>query len=467
MNPSDSTDRQNKNMFLMPMGLVALANRMHEHGVDVEVLHLDIEISLDPDMDLRLGDLDAVGLSLHWANQSRVVMDTAAMIRDAYPNAFIFLGGYTSSFFHEEILAEHPQIDAVIRGDAEDPILQLCDALSSSAGPKRDVQLAAVQNLTWRRMDGAVAVNPISFVATAENIGQLDFADMSRVRNWRHYRDRCRFWTRSPEIRERPLFLLEVGRGCRYLCTFCGGNARAQKIISNRHGQVTRSVSSAMETVREAVSNGFGTIYTCFESDASDPWYLDLFERIRLEGLGISFVYGSWSLPSEAIIDAATAACDHVLFELSPETADEELRFRNKDRRLFYSNAELEERVRYMGTKPTCRAQLYFGYPVPFDNLDAVRRTIAYIRALVARFPHIEPAYTFFSTDPGSLLFLDPDRYDVAMRVRSFADYLEAIRRAYGPESTLRPDLTLFRPKTMTPADALEGYRQVIALFGR
>ena len=43
---------------------------------------------------------------------------------------FIFLGGFTASLFAEEIMLNYPQIDAIIRGDAEVPIVKLCMALN-------------------------------------------------------------------------------------------------------------------------------------------------------------------------------------------------------------------------------------------------------------------------------------------------------------------------------------------------
>ena len=70
---------------------------------------------------------------------------------------FIFLGGYTASFFSKEILQDYPEVDAVIRGDGETPIVELCQALhrhilnQQHCSDYYPTSLAEVPNLAWRK----------------------------------------------------------------------------------------------------------------------------------------------------------------------------------------------------------------------------------------------------------------------------------------------------------------------------
>ena len=451
VNPANPRDRREKNMFFMPMGLFPIASHLKEHGFGVEIVHLDLESHLSLEEILEPASVDAVGMDCHWINQALTVTETAKMIKGLAPHLFLFLGGYSASFFAREILEGHPCIDAVIRGDGELPAVELCQALADIKARRPGASLERVSNLVWRRENGEVTENERRYVATSRHMDELRYADLPLLRNWDLYRDLCRFWTRFPEINSQPLFFLEIGRGCSYNCSFCGGNSKAQKRIGHRTGQILRSPESVLETVRQGASLGFSLFYTCFESESSEEWALELLGRIREEGLRISFGYGAWRLPSQRLTDALATTCEHVLAELSPESASEDLRRLNKDHRLFYSNAELEGCLEYAGSKRNVKVQAYFGYPLPGDTESSVRQTMAYARELAGRFGRFaEFPYTNLSTDPGSLMHLDPEKLDVHMEVKTFEDYLIKLRETYVEKHDSSPDMTAFRPRSLS-----------------
>lgn len=124
----------------------------------------------------------------------------------------MYLGGYTASLFCEEIIQEFQQVDAVIRGDGEVPIVELCKVLHEiklhNNPNNKQIQdlLGTVQNLVWRDEAGKVILNKFSYVGTAEDIDRLDFAAFDLLRDWEQYRLLCKFWTRFEEINEEALF---------------------------------------------------------------------------------------------------------------------------------------------------------------------------------------------------------------------------------------------------------------------
>ena len=147
----------------MPMGLLAIADRIHRIGMDIEVVHLGVEWIEDPQFKVAdlLGEhaeIRAVGLTLHWHHQAYDVMEVARCLKQRQSDLFVFLGGDTASFFHREILSEFPMVDAVVRGHAEEPVLSLLNAL------KNDRSLTSVPNLTWRDGD-RIRTNPLDFQA--------------------------------------------------------------------------------------------------------------------------------------------------------------------------------------------------------------------------------------------------------------------------------------------------------------
>ena len=56
-------------------------------------------------------------------------MEIAKRVKAAFPSVFVLLGGFTDSFFHEEIMRNFDGVDGIIRGEAETPILELVKGL--------------------------------------------------------------------------------------------------------------------------------------------------------------------------------------------------------------------------------------------------------------------------------------------------------------------------------------------------
>jgi len=450
-NPADPADSAEKNVFFMPMGIFGLAGVLRDAGCEVKIVHGDLE---EPGLAGALDPLalDAVGLDLHWLNQSLTVLETAAMLKQRNPRLFIFLGGFTASYFAMEIIRDHPQVDAVIRGDAELPAAQLCQALHAGHG------LAQVANLVWRDPAGKVVSNEFSYVAGAEDLEFLDFACFELLHHADLYLKRSIYWTHvAPAnfapLNFSPMLLLEVGRGCQNRCLFCGGSCSAQQLINHRQAQVWRSPQSAMATIAKAVKqHGYRTIFTDFEFPDAEEWYLELFALIRESGLELDYAYSSWRLVSPRLIQALSATFRRAWIQFSPETADEALRDRNKGGN-GYNNAELEAALTEVASTENVTAQLYFGYFLAGDSAAAVNATLDYILQLLTRFQEkLGIAYLPFSTDPGSELQRHPDRHQVTMEPANFAEYLACLRREYrnpGGVGRQQPDLRLFRPLSL------------------
>jgi len=87
-----------------------------------------------------------LAIDLHWHHQSYDVIEVVKKVKAAFPSIYVLLGGFTASFFHEEIMRNFDGVDGVIRGEAEVPILELADTLQ-----KGREDLFSVPNLTWRR----------------------------------------------------------------------------------------------------------------------------------------------------------------------------------------------------------------------------------------------------------------------------------------------------------------------------
>lgn len=462
-------DRQQKNIFFMPMGLFPMAEFLDRNGFDAEIIHTDLEAGKTIREMLDFDSVDIVGLDDHWVNQSVTAVETAAEIKRIKPGMFIVMGGYSASLFAEEIIRDFPQIDAVIRGDGEIPVVELARVLHEEKLLGKDIvtgvdpeKLKKVQNLVWRNADKNVIVNEISYTASVEDMEKLDFAALEYLRNWEGYRLSSFFYTNYGPIKNSPMFLLEAARGCEYACTFCGGNCLAQKKMANRTRTIFRSVESTLATIKKAISYGFETFYTSLEWENSDEWFIELFKRIKEEKLEINYTYGCWKLPSPALVDAMSEVSKEVIIEISPETSIDELRKKNKDVRIAYTNEEMEACLDYINTKKNVKVQLFFGFYVSGDTSETVINTAEYILKLVIKYRDLlELEYANFSTDPGSLFFFNPEKYGIDIKVRNFKDYLAHIRENYVLKKGQQADMTVFRPFSMSAAEDAELRRKM------
>lgn len=451
-NITNTIDDSQKNIFYMPMGLFALANELKQNNFDTEIIHLDLEKSNDLNSIFDIQKVIAVGLDCHWVNQSLAVLNTAEYIKKSNSNIFIFLGGFTASLFAEDIIRDYSYIDGVIRGDAEKPIVELCEILF-----KRKIlqyeshDLSNVQNLVWKTSNGSVIKNDFSYTVSKNVFDKLDYANISLLRNWQSYLQLSTYFTKFAPLCTYPKFLLSIGRGCIYKCSFCGGNAQAQKIINNRKGQIIRSTKSVLATIENAFSYGYSLFYSCYDFEGSDIWYLDLFNKIKEKKLKINFGYGCWKLPTKDIVDALSETFNEVIIEISPETASNELRLKNKDKRIYYTNDEIEDCLSYIAGKNNVKVQLYFGYFLPYDTEDTVFETIDFIARLFSKYSHMtEFFYGNLSSDPGALIFFNPEKYNVKLKANSFKDYIYCLEDYYIKRKGVEtPDMTLFLPESI------------------
>src|SRR5262249_22136673 len=118
-----------------------------------------------------------------------------------HPDVPIILGGPQASVVDETTMESFPFIDFVLRGEADETLPQLIDALSTSVRT-----LTTVRGLTYRNANGRIVRSDSAPVI--ENLDALPLPAFHL----------------DPEIKERGVLHLELGRGCPFACTFCATN---------------------------------------------------------------------------------------------------------------------------------------------------------------------------------------------------------------------------------------------------
>ncbi|MBW2525576.1 MAG: cobalamin-dependent protein [Deltaproteobacteria bacterium] len=407
-------------IHLLPMGLVSMADWVSRSGHPAEILHLPLERALDSQFDLpraveRAG-AEWICFDLHWHQQSHAVIEAARAVRQAHSGARIVLGGYTASAFAEEILELFDFVDYVIRGDGEVPLVRLIEAVDAGS------TLAEVPNLTYRTGSG-VARSAELHVNGAEDLAQYSFTSFERVRHHRYYTQAGMMegGIRLGEPLEPGIFYCNCGRGCPYDCLFCGGARRAQLLMGGRERFVYRPVDAMVRDLRRMADHNLDTWYNTFHPTPDESYFLELFDRIRREGLGISMIHECLHLPSDSFLQSfAQTFGERSRLDIVVLAGSESLRRRNKDN--YFSNEELFdclERVEPHGID----LDLCFLTGLPFEQEADVGQAIELAREVGRRFSNVDVNAEILAIEPLSAMSRDPEGCGIEAEARTFMDY--------------------------------------------
>jgi radical SAM superfamily enzyme YgiQ (UPF0313 family) len=432
--PQDTSDDGTHIMY-MAMGVFALADYLHANGYTTRIIHLGVEQIVDNEFSiegyLRDKDVLSVGISLHWHYQSSDCMKLVNKIKATRPEIKVILGGFTASYFADEIMREFQNVDFVVRGDAETPLLSLIRGIS-----EEKTDFSSIPNLTWRNGND-VLHNKQGYVASEADINNLDFSNFNLMENFDTYsRVPLILYQYSKELLQPySTFFLCVGRGCPVNCSFCGGSRVSQRIINGRDKVIFRSHESVIKTIKNIAQAGIGCLYVCFDPIPDKKYYIELFRLIRKNRIDISMTFECWSLPTLEFIDEfkKTFRKDKLSrIVLSPDTASERLRRLNTG--FFYTNEGLLEVIRYLVSNEIY-TDVYFSYPLPHGDRNEVKAT----KNLIELFKRELQSYgrvsvQDFDLDPVSPMYLCPARYGITKKAESFSDYCNSKERKFLPQ---------------------------------
>jgi radical SAM superfamily enzyme YgiQ (UPF0313 family) len=424
----------------MPLGLLGMADYLNRNGIKCRVLHQGVEWmnqrSWQIEDSLNSIAPSVIALSLHWHYQAFDVIETCRKIREIHPETYIVLGGFTASFFHDEIVVDYKYIDGVIRGDGEVPLLELVRKVKA-----REKDLSRIPNLTWRNGEGRVVCNPVSYCADEVILNGLRFANMELLEHYRTYIDfiTLPFIVVKGISKEQnfkmftvrtKLFPLCVGRGCPHNCTWCGGSFIPQKEkISHRERVIWRGYDAVIADIKQALDYGYQAMYTVFDTTPEDQsYFVELFKRIRQEGLTkkLGWMHEATGLTTKEFVDefAETFSEDFRIIGISPETGNEAIRKRNKG--YFYSNNEFHEMVHYI-TMKKINVEIFFTYGIPGENEKLIEDTYKMRNTIVKKHGRQNCLRALsIEMEPGAPWHIHPEKYGIVISRKTFTDFVKA-----------------------------------------
>ncbi|MBN2058107.1 MAG: cobalamin-dependent protein [Candidatus Saganbacteria bacterium] len=421
--------RKEPTVLKLPHGFFSMASYLKKRQCRVEILNVGSEVRQDPAFSLKeylnsLTDVSLIAVSLQWHYQTYHTIKVVEMIKRLKPNARVVMGGFSATFFYEQILTRFHFVDAVIRGDGERPLYELL--LKSKRGSD---DLASVPNLAWRNSSGKIIVNKLSYVVSKKDNDSFSFTDFDLIYKYDNYLDALALSPGGSLLDGHPVrsFVVPLGRGCSVDCAYCGGSRSSQKMLFGRKEVIFRDINSVVHDIQKYYRTyKIRIFHFCFDPCPGRPgYYIELFRRIRRAGLKIYADFESWGIPSKRLIDEFERTfLPGSDISLSPESGSES--FRKKIKGHYYSNDQFYRALDYFEAKGI-RSILYFIKEMPGQPESAKRMTRKMIRFIKGRYRHVDQIFHLdVLIEPAAPMHLDPEAYNIKDRPMDFMDYYKA-----------------------------------------
>lgn len=413
---------------IMPMGTLALADILDKEGYETKIVHTGIERMCNRLFTIESlfkdYEVSVVAIDLHWYVHSYDAIRIADIVKQC-SNAFVVLGGFTATFFAQEILLQFNNIDAIVSGDAEVPLLGLVKQLAKG-------QLEEVPNLTYR--DGtALKQNDRRYLADESDLDRLDFSNFHLLSNFSKYRTFVsQLGDLDPFAHKAKLKTqgwLCLGRGCSMNCSYCGGGENSFRILTGRNKPVYRSTQKVVETLARFEEAKISCAYMDFDPFPSKrDYYQELFALIREERIDISAEFLLWSISDKGFLSDFKRTFNplYSTIALSPESGSESVRKLNKG--FYYSNEEL---FRWLDDVKSeiIPLQLYFSSGLSGETKDSFEDTIKVGKRAVERYPVVSASCNPIELEPACPRFIYPKKYGIVPSFTRFTDYYDAFRK--------------------------------------
>jgi B12-binding domain/radical SAM domain protein len=410
---------------MYPLGFTTIAEFMERHGLRVRLVNLAVLMlsrrGFDVERAIREMDPVAFGIDLHWAPHAHGSIEIARLCKKYHPNTPVVFGGFTASYFHEELIG-YDCVDYVVRGDStEEPFTRLMFAL------KRGGSVADIPNLTHKDVSGAIVVNELSWVPDTFNHVKLDYSySMRSVIRDRDMISALPFkgWLGY------PVSASLTCRGCTRSCVTCGGSAAAFRTHYGRNRVAFRDPELLVADIQHISRHIPGPVFVLNDFRQAGGDYVNAFitglKRIDFRNpIGFEF----FTPPSEDFYALLDENLNDYSVEVSAESHDDAVRS------VFGKGYTWEA----LGTsieqafKHNCkRFDLYFMTGIPTQTAASVLGTVAAVDELYSRvgdnpqlLPFIGPMAPFL--DPGSMVFEDPERYGYTLRARTLEEHRQLL----------------------------------------
>ena len=409
---------------MYPLGFATMLAHLQQHGFHVRIMNLAARMlrsaRFNPDTAIAKTEAHAYGIDLHWLPHTDGALTVAERVKQYHPDKPVIMGGYSATYFHEELI-RYPYVNYVLRGDsAEQPLEQLMLHILEGTPP------VDVPNLTWQDAAGAIHINPQTYVP--DNLDHLVLDYHPVVKSVVRDRDLLNYAPFSHWL-EYPIMAALSVKGCTQQCTICGGSAFASQAMSERHTPAYRAPELLAADVRRMGRLSRAPVFILGDLRQAGMAYARRFFKAVQGFEGAVMVEFFWPVTPAYMAELA-AALPNFFVEFSPESHDPVVRAASGK---HYDNAGMEQTIAACLDHGAKRFDLFFMLGLSQQTADSALATVAYCRTLLSRFddgrliPFTSPLAPFL--DPGSLAYEHSARYGYLRHAHSLADHRRLLRQ--------------------------------------
>jgi len=411
---------------MYPIGFMTIREYLQRKGYSVRIINVALRMLRNRRFSVEklIKSLNpmAFGIDLHWLVHAQGSLELARIVKKYHPETPVIFGGFTSSYYHKELIL-YPQVDYVIRGDsAEKPLHQLL------ASVKEKRSLADVSNLTWQK-DGQVRINELTHLPADLNGIPFDYRTIMRS-SARHL-DLLGHLPFSGWLNY-PIVAALNCRGCVHNCLICGGSASAYKNICGRSSPAYRSPHLVAEDIGLIASYLNAPIIIIGDIlQAGFDYARDLLNKIKERKIKNHLAFELFFPPPKEFLEMVAAATPNFNIQISPDSHDEKIR---KKLGRAYDNASLERTLKDALDLGCRRVDIFFMIGLPGQTPQSVKETIGYCGNLMEKYwrdsngrihPYISPLAPFL--DPGSRAFESPEKFGYRIFHRTLEEHRQAL----------------------------------------
>ncbi|MGD8624003.1 MAG: TIGR04190 family B12-binding domain/radical SAM domain protein [Anaerolineae bacterium] len=413
---------------MYPIGLTTIAEYLERHGFRVRIVNLAVRMlnsdRFDVEKLIRKLRPAAFGIDLHWMPHAHGAIEVARLCKKYHPDVPVMFGGFSSTYFHDELVGR-PEVDFVVRGDStEVPVLRLMEHLTGRPGAPA---LAEVPNLTWQAPDGSLQVNEIGY--SPDNLDHVLIDYSYVVKAVARYRDLASLVPFKGWLGYPITAALSV-RGCSHNCRTCGGSAATFGALHNRRRPAYRGPEDLAQDIRNIARFSKGPVFILGDIRQAGEEYADRFLR-AIDGYQGPVIVELFDAADQEFIQRIARAMPNWTLEISLESHSDEVRaaFGRP-----YKNAEIEPTMRYALEAGVQRLDVFFMIGLPKQDYQSVMDTVDYCEYLMREvdpgparrlIPFISPLAPFL--DPGSPVFERPERHGYRFFARSLEEHRQAL----------------------------------------
>ncbi len=417
---------------MYPIGFFSLLEHLQKHGMGVRIVNLAVRMlsseKFDAEAMIRSLRATAFGIDLHWLPHAHGSLEVAKLCKRYHPETPVIFGGYSATYFHEELI-RYPEVDFIIRGDStEEPLLQLMRALTLSRSS--DEELRNIPNLVWKDSRGTVQINPFTYVpgdlnGSANNYvaafkSALKYRDVKSMSPWKGWK--------AHEWLDYPITPVITCRGCVHNCTFCGGSRNALALYCNRKRPAFRDPHLIAQDVTEIARFTRAPIFVI--GDLLQPgteYACTVLDELKRAKITNHLVFELFTPAPREFFDRVAASIEHFNFEISPDSHDAQIRAAEGK---HYTNEQIEQNLRWALDAGCNKFDLFFMIGLPQQTCASAMETVDWCGQLMRTFgtrvvPFILPYSPFI--DPGCIAYEQADELGYKILLTSFEEYRTAL----------------------------------------